>query len=135
MRSMLFAAVFAATTPLLIGCGSEEYKYENENPESPDTVLANDVYDQLTEMKRAVREEGPRAVDTLGFLEGMQGYAEDEEAKGSNAALYDEITAGVKDLQSKIKSGASKAEVGQMIDDLMAKADKLPHTKGQQAQK
>jgi len=115
----------------LCGCGGgEDYVYENENPDSPETVYANEVYSRLQEMKEQNANEGPGALDTIGYIEGMQGYGEDPPV-GENGAVFDEINAGVNDLQQMINSGASKQEVGAKLDELIGKAEGLPHTTGQ----
>jgi len=126
MRYARLAIVVVAAG--LCGCGGgEDYVYEVENPDSPETVYANEVYSRLQEMKQQNANEGPGAIDTIGYIEGMQGYGEDAPV-GEKGALFDEIHAGVNDLKGMIDSGASQQEVAAKLDELIGKAEGLPHT-------
>lgn len=118
---------------LLSGCGgSEEYRYASET-ETPEAAYANEVYTRLIEMKRANRAEGPESLDVVGYLEGIEGYGESPPV-GQHAATYDEIHAGVRELQDMLNSGnPSRAAVDKKLDELLAKAEQLPHTAGNQA--
>lgn len=118
---------------LFSGCGgSEEYRYASET-ETPEAAYANDVYTRLQEMKRANQAEGPQSLDVVGYLEGIEGYGEDPPA-GQHVSTYEEIHAGVRELQETLNSGSpSRDAVGKKLDELIAKAEQLPHTAGQQA--
>lgn len=115
---------------LLAGCGGgEEYRYTSE-PEAPEAAYANDVYTRLQDMKRANQTEGPQTIDFIGYLEGMEGYG-DSPPVGDHAATYEEIHAGVRELQQLIESGnSSRNSINQKLDELLKKAEQLPHTAG-----
>jgi hypothetical protein len=122
MRQGLCAVLLGGVA--LAGCGkTEPYKYEAET-ERPETAYANSVYTRLLDMKRANAAEGPQNVDTIGYLEGIEGHK--DAAVGEHGPTYEEIHAGVRELQSAIQSGASRADVAAKIDALIAKAENLP---------
>lgn len=121
-----------ALAAAVAGCGGEDYRYEVENPDAPETVYANEVYTRLQEMKEQNTAEGPQGVDTGGYLEGIEGYGE-QPPVGEHGAVYEEIHAGVRELQGLIEAGASRAEVAARIEALIAKAAQLPHTVGKDA--
>jgi hypothetical protein len=109
------------------GCGGEDYKYEEENPDPPDVVYAEDVRMYLRDMKEAADTEGPGAIDFEGYFENMKGYGDDPPV-GEHKATYDKIQAGVKELQEMAKSG-NKGDVAAKLDELLALTDKLPKSK------
>lgn len=125
--SLLFGA------SVLAGCGGgEDYRYEMAEPEAPEAAYANEVFTRLQEMKRSNRSEGPDAIDTIGYIEGMEGYG-DEPPVGQYGATYDAIHAGVREIQKMVETGKSQQEIDKKLDELITKASVLPHAKGAQA--
>jgi hypothetical protein len=126
MRFTLWMIVLCGlATP---GCGSEDYKYKEENPDPPEVVYANEVRMHLNGMKESVKAEGAKAIDFDGYFEGMEGYGE-KPPVGQNGETYKKIDAGVKELQEMVLSGKSKADVTKKIDELLALTEGLPQSK------
>jgi hypothetical protein len=110
------------------GCGGDrdkDYAHKVENPDSPEAVYAKEVRNRLNEMKQALQKEGPGSIDTIGYIEGMEGYGE-QPPVGAHGATYEKIHAGVKEIAGMVKSGKSKAEIGKKIDELLGLTKDLP---------
>lgn len=112
---------------LLVGCGGggDDYKYTDENPDSPEVVYANDVRSYLADMKDGLQDEGPQSIDFEGYFEGMEGYG-DEPPVGSHGETYKKIDAGVKELQGMVNSKSSRADLMKKINELIAATGSLP---------
>ncbi len=77
MRFSLFCLMLLSGMCFLTGCGGDrdkDYEHKVENPDSPEMAYAKEVRSRLLDMKHNVQKEGPAAIDTIGYIEGMEGY-------------------------------------------------------------
>lgn len=128
MTSMWFRmAAMGLAMGVLAGCNPEMGERTDYPQENPEIAFAKGMKDDIATLKTDLQSPeglGGVASDLESMVEGME-YLE-QNPLGEHKETYFKIRDGVKELQKMVKSGASKKEVGDKLDELIALANTLP---------